>query len=136
MAETIISRLKKGDAWDTLVEEYGDEIVAEDLGVKTFKDSLDEAYVDAALKLKVDSYSSKPVLSSFGYHVIYKVAQEEKKPLDEIREDVVEQIKTSMENEDSKLFYKVLVAMRKEANLKIFDTKLNDEYNILVASYK
>lgn len=136
LAETIISRLKKGEEWEDLVEEYGDEIVAEELGVKTFKDSLDEAYVDAALKLKVNTYSSKPVLSSFGYHVIYKVSQEEKKPLDEIREDVVEKIKTEMENDDPKLFYKVLVTMREEANLKIFDTKLNDEYKLLIASYK
>jgi len=136
LAETIISRLKKGENWDDLVEEYGDEIIAEDLGVKTFKDSLDEAYVKAALKLKVDSYSSKPVLSSFGYHVIYKVSQDKKKPLDDIREDVVEQIKTDMETKDTKLFYKVLVTMREEANLKIFDTKLNEEYDLLVASYK
>lgn len=136
LAETIISRLKKGEEWNALVEEYGDEIIAEELGVKTFKDSLDKAYVDAALKLKTGTYSSKPVLSSFGYHIIYKVSQEEKKPLDEIREDVFEKIKTNMESEDPKLFYKVLVSMREEANLKIFDTKLNDEYKLLVASYK
>ena len=41
-----------------------------------------------------------------------------------------------METDDPKLFYKVLVTMREEANLKIFDTKLNDEYKLLIASYK
>ena len=35
-----------------VTEEYKDQITAEDLGVKTFKDSIDEANVKAALALK------------------------------------------------------------------------------------
>lgn len=136
LAEEIISKLKKGKSWDEVVTEYGDKITAEDLGVKTFKDSIDEAYVKAALALKVDTYSTKPVLGTYGYHVIYKVAQEEKKPLDEVREDVIELIKSDMKKKDPKLFYKVLVTLRENANLKIYDTKLNDEYKYLIASYK
>ena len=136
LAEKIIKKLNSGSTWDEVTEEYKDKITAEDLGVKTYKDSIDEAYVKAALALKVDTYSKKPVLGSYGYHIIYKVAQEEKKPLEEIKDDVVSLIKTDMEKEDPKLLYKVLVGLRKEANLKIYDTKLNEEYNYLIASYK
>lgn len=136
LAEKIIKKLNSGSTWDEVTEEYKDKITAEDLGVKTYKDSIDEAYVKAALALKVDTYSKKPVLGSYGYHIIYKVAQEEKKPLEEIKDDVVSLIKKDMEKEDPKLLYKVLVGLRKEANLKIYDTKLNEEYNYLIASYK
>ena len=41
-----------------------------------------------------------------------------------------------MEAKDPKLFYKVLVNLRNEANLKIYDTRLSDAYKHLVASYK
>lgn len=136
LAEEIIKKLNSGKTWEEVTEEYKDQITAEDLGVKTFKDSIDEAYVKAALALKVNTYSKKPVLGSYGYHIIYKVAQEDKKPLEEIKDDVISLIKTDMEKKDPKLLYKVLVGLRKEANLKIYDTKLNDEYNYLVASYK
>lgn len=136
LAEEIIKKLNSGKTWEEVSEEYKDKITAEDLGIKTFKDSIDEAYVKAALALKVNTYSKKPVLGSYGYHIIYKVAQEDKKPLDEVKNDVISLIKADMEKKDPKLLYKVLVELRKEANLKIYDTKLNDEYNYLVASYK
>lgn len=136
VAEKIIKALNSGKSWDEVATEYKDKIVSEDLGVKTFKDSIDSAYVKEALSLKVGTYSKKPVLGSYGYHVIYKVAQEEKKPLADVREDVIELIKTDMEAKDSKLFYKVLVTLREEANLKIYDTRLNSEYKTLVDSYK
>lgn len=136
LAEEIIKKLNDGKSWDEVTEEYKDKVTVEDLGVKTFKDSIDDAYVKAALELKVNNYSKKPVLSSFGYHIIYKVGQEEKKPLSEVRNDVIDLIKANMETKDSKLFYKVLVSLREEANMKIYDTKLNEEYKYLVDSYK
>mgnify|MGYP004547547209 FL=1 len=136
LAEEIIKKLKSGKSWDEVATEYKDKITVEDLGVKTFKDSIDSAYVKEALALKVNTYSKKPVLGTYGYHIIYKVAQEDKKPLEEIRSDVIELVKKDMEAKDSKLFYKVLVNLRNEANLKIYDTRLNDAYKHLVASYK
>lgn len=136
LAEEIIKKLNSGKSWDEVAEEYKDQITVEDLGVKTFKDSIDSAYVKAALELNVNTYSKKPVLGSYGYHIIYKVAQEEKKSLDDVRSDVIELIKADMEAKDSKLFYKVLVTLREEANLKIYDTKLNEEYKYLIDSYK
>lgn len=136
LAEEIIKKLNSGKSWDEVAEEYKDQITSEDLGVKTYKDSIDTAYVKAALALDVNTYSTKPVLGTYGYHIIYKVDQGEKKSLDEVRSDVIELIKTNMETSDSKLFYKVLVTLREEANLKIYDTRLNEEYQYLIDSYK
>ena len=135
MVHEIIKKLNSGKSWDEVAEEYADQITVEDLGVKTFKDSIDSAYVKEALSLKVDTYSKKPVLGTYGYHIIYKVAQEDKKSLDEVRSDVIELIKTDMEEKDSKLFYKVLVNLRTESNLKIYDTRLNAAYKALIESY-
>ena len=45
LAEEIIKKLKSGKSWDEVATEYKDKITVEDLGVKTFKDSIDSAYV-------------------------------------------------------------------------------------------
>ena len=86
--------------------------------------------------LEVDSYSKSPVLTSYGYHIVYKKAQKDKLELKDVEQDVKEILAKEKKNADSNLYYKSLISMREEAKLEFSDTKLRDEYKEYVNNYK
>ena len=136
LANEIIEKLNNGTSWDDVVSEYKDQITSEDLGYQAFNASLEEAYVKEMRSLEVDSYSKSPVLTSYGYHIVYKKAQKDKPELKDVEQDVKEILAKEKKNADSNLYYKSLISMREEAKLEFSDTKLRDEYKEHVNKYK
>lgn len=136
LANEIIDKLNNGTSWDDVVSEYKDQITSEDLGYKAFNASLESAYVEEMRSLEVDSYSKSPVLTSYGYHIVYKKAQKDKPELKDVKDDIKEEIATEKKNNDSNLYYKALISMREDAKLEFVDTKLGDEYKEYINSYK
>ena len=136
LANEIIEKLNNGTSWDDVVSEYKDQITSEDLGYQAFNASLEEAYVKEMRSLEVDSYSKSPVLTSYGYHIVYKKAQKDKPELKDVEQDVKEILAKEKKNADSNLYYKSLISMREEAKLEFSDTKLRDEYKEYVNNYK
>ena len=86
--------------------------------------------------LEVNSYSKSPVLTSYGYHIVYKKAQKDKPELKDVKDDIKEEIATEKKNNDKNLYYKALISMREDAKLTFVDTKLGDEYKEYVNNYK
>ncbi len=136
LAEEIIGKLNNGTSWDDIITEYGDKITHEELGYQAFNASLESAYLKECKDLAVGSYSKTPVLTSYGYHIVYKIAQKDKPELNNIKDDVIEVLAKEKKNNDTNLYYKALINLREEAKLEITDTKLKDEYNDYINSYK
>ncbi len=136
LANEIIEKLNNGTSWDDVVSEYKDQITSEDLGYQAFNASLESAYVEEMRNLEVNSYSKSPVLTSYGYHIVYKKAQKDKPELKDVKDDIKEEIATEKKNNDSNLYYKALISMREDAKLTFVDTKLGDEYKEEVNKYK
>ena len=80
-AKEIIEKLNNGEDFATLAKENSDDSgTASDggvVGTVNYGMNYDEDFVDAAAALEEGKYSSTPVKTQFGYHVIYV---EDKKP--------------------------------------------------------
>lgn len=135
IANEIISRLNNGENFDTLATEYttsySDNVITEDLGKIGAFDNLEEAYVNAMKELEAGKFTTTPVKTSYGYHVIYCVEKTEK--TEEISSkdkmaiiDVL--AKEAGVNLDEETYYKALIQMREEAGLKIFDKEFKEKY--------
>ena len=136
LANEIIGKLNKGTSWDDVIKEYKDKIIEEDLGYNAFNASLEASYLQECKKLAVGTYSKTPVLTSYGYHIVYKKAQKDKPKLEEVKDNVKAAIVAQKKNEDQNLYEKVLVKMREEAELTFEDTKFLEQYKEYTKDFK
>lgn len=127
-AKEIIAKLDSGKTFEEVTEEYGDEIVSEDLGYNGFNSGLVTEYVEASKELENGTYSKEPVKTDYGYHVIYKVDQKDKPSLEEATNDIVEILGEDLEEEDTYIKYKALIQLREDNKLKFKDSKFKEEY--------
>ena len=136
LAKEIISKLNEGKTWDEVVKEYKDKIVHEELGYQAFNAGLEASYLKECKNLEVGKYSKTPVLTSYGYHIVYKIQQKDKPSLEDVKDDVIDVLATEIKNSDTNLYYKALIVMREDAKLEFTDTKLGDEYKKHTSTYK
>ena len=136
LANTIIEELNNGTSWDDVISNHKDEIISEELGYNAFNASLESAYLKECKDLKVGTYSKTPVLTSYGYHIVYKIAEKEKPTLEAVKDDVKEMIAKEKKNADNNLYYKALIEMRKDAKLEFSDTVLEDQYKKHISEYE
>ena len=136
LANEIIKELDNGTSWDDVIKNHKDEITAEELGYNAFNASLESAYLKECKDLKVGTYSKTPVLTSYGYHIVYKIDQKEKPKLEDIKDDVKEEIAKEKKNADNDLYYKALIKMREDAKLTFTDTVLGDQYKKYISEYE
>ena len=136
LANEIIDKLNKGTSWDDVINEYKDKITNEDLGYRAFNASLDAAYLKEMKNLEVNTYSKTPILSSYGYHIVYKIDQKDKPELKDVKEDIINILVEEKKNDDSNLYQKALINLRKEAKLEFKDTDLGEKYNKYISNYK
>ncbi len=135
LANEIIKKLDEGTSWDDVIKEYKDKIISEELGYNAFNASLESAYLKECKNLKVGTYSKTPVLTSYGYHIVYKIDQKDKPKLKDVKDDVKEVIAEQKKSADTNLYQKALISMREEAKLEFSDTKLGDEYKKYISQY-
>ena len=134
-AKKIIKELKNGKKFADLAKKYSkDEASASnggDLGYFDLNEMVDE-FSDAVKKLKVDEYTKEPVKSSFGYHIILKTGEKEKPKLKDVKDTILETLREEKLNEDPALYYKALVDIREEKNIKWKDDEIKKQYNKLM----
>lgn len=128
LAKTIISELNAGATFDEEVEKYGDKITFEELGYKGFNSGLEESYMTALRGLEKDKYTTEPVKTSYGYHVIYCIDKAEKPSLEDSKENITKVLSKELEEADTNLYYKAMIQLRKDNNIKIKDKDLNKQY--------
>ena len=126
LANEILTKVNEGKTFDDIVDEYGDKVVHEELGYYGKNASLEQAYIDEMVALEDNAYSKAPVKTSYGYHIVHKLATS---TLDEVRGTIIETLSKDLLAGDSYLKYKVFIDLRKEKNLEIKDEELKKQYD-------
>lgn len=136
LAEEIITKLNDGEKFEDLAKEYSEDKANKDNGGKlgekiNDRSSYDENFLEAAIALDVDSYSTTPVKSQFGYHIILKTSQDKKAKLKDIEESIKAKIAQDLIKADSNFNAKAVLALREKYDIKITDNDLEKDYNEL-----
>ena len=133
-AKEVIKKLKAGEDFATLAKTYSKDSATSSnggaLGKVNDGDIAEEA-LSALRKLKDGSYTTTPVKSSYGYHILYRTSMDKKPELtDELKETVISKIAEEIAVEDGFLA-KALKALREQNKMKFVDTNLEKEFNDL-----
>lgn len=136
LAKEIINKLNDGKSWEEVTEEYKEQITTEELGYQAFNASLESAYVKEMRNLKVSTYSTTPVLTSYGYHIVYKIDEKEKPKLEDIKDEIIEALAKEKKDNDENLYQKALISLRNEKGLTFTDTDLKSKYETYANTYK
>lgn len=133
-AKEVISKLKKGEDFATLAKEYSKDSATNSNGGSLGKvndGDLAEEALNALRSLKDGSFTTTPVKSSYGYHILYRTSMDDKPELnDELKETITTKIGEEIAAEDGFLA-KSLKALREQNKMEFVDTTLEKEYNKL-----
>ena len=131
-AQEVIEKLKNGEKFSDLAKKYSTDTSNNekggDLGYFDPNDMVDE-FKEAVLKLKNDEYTTEPVKTKFGYHIILRVDQKEKESLDSLKDFIKEKLASQKISDNNSVYYESLVKFRESKELKWNDTELEKSYN-------
>jgi len=133
-AEGIIQAIKKDIKSGTKAKDafakYKDDksVTYQTLGYFNKGDMVSE-FEKAAFDLKVGEYSTKPVKTSYGYHVILKNDAKEKPSYEDSKDSIKEKLVTKKQNEDSKASTNAMIELRKEYGVKWNDSEVERQYD-------
>ena len=130
----VIERLNNGESFDEIVNHYGDRIITKDLGSITYDSSIDKDYINTLIKLGTNSYSNEAIIYDGNYTIVFKGASMDKPNIDDCKEFIVKTLANDMRTNDSTLYYKALVELRKNNKVDIKDTDLSARYDKYVKS--
>ncbi len=131
-AEEIIEKLQNGEDFDELAAEYSDDESTKDSGgdLGYFnKGDMVEEFEEAAYALEVDEYTTEPVKTEYGYHIILKTGEKEKPDFDTVKETIIEELIEQKKDEDSNISIKAMIALREKYNMQIKDKTIKRDYN-------
>lgn len=134
-AKKLIKQLNEGADFETLAKENSDDEATKEKGglIEDFnKDSVVESFFNATLNLKDGEYTTEPVESDYGYHIILRVSQKEKPSLEDSKEKIQETLAEQKLSADSNLVEKTWVDIRKEYKLEIQDDELKKGYDQII----
>lgn len=134
-AKEIIKKLKNGEDFAELAKEYSDDSSNSKSGGKLADfnhGQMVEEFEDAAKELKVGSYTTTPVKTKYGYHIILKTAQKDKPALKEVKDDIISDLTDEKLEDDSTLQVTALVELRKKHKVEIQDKDIKKLYEAYV----
>lgn len=135
-ANDLIKQLDEGADFDELAKANSDDPGTRDKGgdlgyfgigqmVKEFE--------EAAFALKVNKYTKTPVKTTYGYHIILKTGEKEKKALKEVKDDIIDTLVSKKREEDSTISITALDKIRKNYGLKFSDSSVKKAYEDFLA---
>ena len=136
-AVEIIDKLKKGENFDDLAKQYSQDKATASKGGSLGKINIgdyDEDVLNALNELEDGKYSTTPLKSTYGYHILYRISQDKKKELSEVTDTIKEIIGSELKEENG-FNIKSLVALRKKYNLEFKDNELQKAYENLMTRY-
>lgn len=138
-AEDIIKKLDNKEDFSALAKKYSDDTATAkkggDLGWVSTGDMVAE-FDAAAFKLKKGKYTTSPVKTTYGYHIIYKIDEKQKPTLKESKKTIIDALVKQKLEDDKALYYTALDNIRKDAGLKFEDKELRTSYNKYVQNQK
>ena len=136
-AKDIIKKLKNGESFDDLAKEYSDDTSNKDkggdLGYFNTGDMLEE-FEKAAFALKKGKYTTTPVKTKYGYHIILKTDEKEKPSLEDKKEEIINTLVSEAKSNDTALSINALVELRKEYGMNIEDDELSKLYSTYISN--
>ena len=136
-ANKVISLLNKGEKFENLAKKYSNDEANKNnggnLGYFNYSD-MEENFAKAAKDLKKGKYSTEPVKTQYGYHIILKTGQKAKPSLDSVKENIRETIAQKNLANDSTLTYTALMKIREKNNVRWEDSELKRAYDDLMQS--
>lgn len=130
-AEEVIQKLKDGVEWSTLVKEYSEDTgsVDGDGLIENFtKGDVVDEFFDATKNLKDNEYTTTPVKSTYGYHIILRVSATEKPALKDKKDEIMDALVENYLSNDEKLYDNTWEEIRKSYNLEIKDSTIEKNY--------
>lgn len=134
-AEEIIKKLDNGEDFAKLAKKYSDDkgtaSKGGNLGYFNMDDDFEENFVSAAAALKKGAYSKEPVKTKYGYEIILKVDEKDKKKKDDLESAIRQTLADEKIKEDSSTttYYKRLRDWRESKGLKFEDKELKNMYD-------
>lgn len=104
---------------------YASEGLIEDFSKK----DVVEEFWDASEELEDGEFTSEPVKTQYGYHVILKVSSNSKKKYKEAKEEIVKTLAEQRLQEDPTLQITAWDELRKKYKFKINDSDIKKQYN-------
>ena len=129
-ANELITKLNNGEDFATLAKENSKDGSASNGGdVGFFNDGdMEEEFYEACKALEVGKYTTMPVKTQYGYHIILKTEQKEKDTLDNWKEKITDKLAEEKQTNDSDFSTKALIKIREQSGLKINDKELENQY--------
>lgn len=136
-AKNLIEQLNNGADFETLAKENSDDDATKENG-GVINNVVKEGYVtefwNAAYALENGKYTTEPVKTQYGYHIIYKVSHTPKKSLEEMKDTLYSKIVSAKISADSNLEQKTWVKIREKYNLSINDSTIDSTYKSSIKS--
>ena len=121
--------LKNGTSLDKVKKKYS-SLVYNDLTVSyDTSSSFADVIVNTIKNMKAKSVSDAISDDTYGTLAIYVSASGDKPTYDSIKDSLKQTMATSKQSEDKTLYYKAMMALRKEYGLKFNDAKYEEYYN-------
>lgn len=140
-AKKIIEKLDRAENVEEkfieLAKEESDDTTASEGGlIENFtNENMDESFWEASLNLEDGKYTTEPVESQYGYHIIYKISQKEKPSLDDVKDKIIENLINELLSEkNASLVY--WAGLREKYNMNILDEVIKDSYDSTMKLYK
>lgn len=139
-AKEVIKKLKNGEDWDKLAKEYSQDESNKDKGgllPEFVHGDMVKDFEVAAKNLKKGEYTTTPVKTTYGYHIIYKVDQKEEKPkLEVVKDDIIQTLANEKLTNDSTLQITAMEKLREKYDVKIQDSYLKTQYETYLTNAK
>lgn len=136
-AKEVIKKLNDGAKFDDLAKEYSDDDSNKDkggdLGYFNKGDMVTE-FETAAYALKLNKYTTTPVKTKFGYHIILKTGEKEKEALDKVKDTIITTLADKAKEDDNTMQINALVELRKKYGMKIEDSSLSKQYSTYISN--
>ena len=134
-AKSLIEQLNNGADFNTLAKENSaDEATKNNGGLinNVVKEKYVTEFYNAAHALENEKYTSEPVKTEYGYHIIYKVSHKAKQAFEEIKNTLYDDVIENKLTSDKNLEYKTWADIRAKYNFTINDSTINNVYNTTV----
>ena len=131
-AKEIIAKLKKGEDFAKLAKSNSDDDDTASKGGSLGKVNVGDneaEIIDAGKDLKVGSYTTTPIKTQYGYHIVYKSSQDEKPELDDELKTKIRAVVGKEISSEQSFYMTALIALRKKYEMKFDDKGLEESYN-------
>nr|WP_054757082.1 peptidylprolyl isomerase PrsA [Liquorilactobacillus satsumensis] len=139
-AKAVIKKLQSGESFTKLAKEYSTDSTTKNSGGKltafdNTDTSLDSTFKKAAFALKQGGeYTTTPVKTSYGYHVIKVLKKPAKGNMKDHISELKDQIIDNKMNNDSSALQAVISKVLKKGNVSIKDSDLKDVLSSYLSS--